>query len=80
MLQRFLLTTVICLFAAGTAYASFDRHMFDDLRPHLFKTDDYGQSWRRLSTDERQHYRRGQQSGRMPHQQSGGNGSVFRAM
>ena len=37
--------------AAGTAFASFDRHMFDDLRPHLLKTEDYGQTWRRISTE-----------------------------
>ena len=37
--------------APGHAWASFDRHMFDDLRPHLFVTADYGASWRRLSTD-----------------------------
>jgi photosystem II stability/assembly factor-like uncharacterized protein len=36
--------------AAGTAYASFDRHMFDDLRPHLFKTKDFGATWSRMST------------------------------
>ncbi len=35
---------------AGTAYASFDRHMFDDLRPHLFKTTNYGETWQRLPT------------------------------
>ena len=35
---------------AGIAYASFDRHMFDDLRPHLYRTTDYGQTWTRLST------------------------------
>src|SRR5690606_34960384 len=34
--------------AGGTAYATFDRHMFDDSRPHLFATDDYGATWRRL--------------------------------
>jgi len=34
----------------GTAWASFDRHMFDDLRPHLFKTTDFGQSWHRVGT------------------------------
>lgn len=34
--------------AAGTAYASFDRHMFQDYRPHLFKTTDFGQTWKRL--------------------------------
>ncbi len=36
--------------AAGTAYATFDRHLFDDLRSHLYRTDDFGESWRRLST------------------------------
>jgi photosystem II stability/assembly factor-like uncharacterized protein len=36
--------------AAGTAYAAFDRHMFDDLRPHLFRTTDFGKNWKRLST------------------------------
>ena len=35
---------------AGRAYAAFDRHMFDDFRPHLFRSIDFGQSWRRLST------------------------------
>ncbi len=37
--------------AAGTAYAAFDRHMFDDLAPHLYKTTDFGATWKRLSTD-----------------------------
>jgi len=37
--------------AAGTAYASFDRHMFDDLRPQLFKTTDYGRTWKQVATD-----------------------------
>jgi len=36
--------------AAGTAYVAFDRHMFDDLRPHLYKTTDFGASWAPLST------------------------------
>jgi photosystem II stability/assembly factor-like uncharacterized protein len=35
-------------FDAGTAYLSFDRHRQDDLAPYLFKTTDYGRSWRRL--------------------------------
>jgi photosystem II stability/assembly factor-like uncharacterized protein len=34
--------------ASGTAYAAFDRHMFDDLAPHLFVTEDHGATWRRL--------------------------------
>lgn len=32
-------------FAEGTAYATFDRHMYGDMQPYLFKTTDYGQSW-----------------------------------
>ena len=31
--------------APGTAYVSFDRHMFDDFRPHVFKTTDFGATW-----------------------------------
>lgn len=34
--------------AAGKAYVSFDRHMFDDYRSHVFVTDDFGASWRRI--------------------------------
>ena len=37
--------------AAGTAYATFDRHMFADFAPHIYQTTDYGASWTRLSTD-----------------------------
>ncbi len=33
---------------AGVAWVSFDRHMFDDFRPHLFRTRDYGATWTRL--------------------------------
>ena len=32
-------------YAAGTAYVTFDRHSFGDLRSYLYKTSDYGQSW-----------------------------------
>lgn len=28
-----------------TAYVSFDRHMFDDRKPYLFRTNDDGQTW-----------------------------------
>lgn len=35
--------------AAGTAYAAFDRHMFNDLRAHVFKTEDFGASWVNIS-------------------------------
>jgi photosystem II stability/assembly factor-like uncharacterized protein len=32
-------------YAEGTAYATFDRHMYGDMRPYLYKTTDYGQTW-----------------------------------
>jgi photosystem II stability/assembly factor-like uncharacterized protein len=34
---------------ANTAYVSFDRHMFDDFRPYIFKTTDGGKSWTNIS-------------------------------
>lgn len=37
--------------AAGTAYAAFDRHMFDDFAPHIFQTTDFGATWTRRSED-----------------------------
>src|SRR5437588_3180654 len=30
---------------AGTAYIAVDRHMFDDFRPLIYRTGDYGKSW-----------------------------------
>lgn len=33
------------------AYVAFDRHMFDDLAPYIFKTTDGGQSFTRLEID-----------------------------
>lgn len=35
-------------FDAGTAYAAVDRHQFDDLRPYIYKTGDYGKTWTKL--------------------------------
>ncbi len=32
-------------FAEGTAYATFDRHMFGDMRAYAYKTTDFGKSW-----------------------------------
>jgi photosystem II stability/assembly factor-like uncharacterized protein len=32
-------------FAAGTAYAAVNRNGLDDLRPHIFRTLDFGQTW-----------------------------------
>jgi len=33
-------------FDEGTAYAAVDRHMYGDMGPHVFKTTDFGKSWR----------------------------------
>jgi hypothetical protein len=38
-------------FAEGTAYLTVDRHRNDDLQPYVFKTTDYGLSWRSLAGD-----------------------------
>ena len=35
-------------FDAGTAYAAFDRHTFGDMAPYIYKTTDYGKTWRAL--------------------------------
>ncbi|HET8623185.1 MAG TPA: glycosyl hydrolase, partial [Gemmatimonadales bacterium] len=35
-------------FDAGTAYLVVDAHRLDDMRPYLWKTTDYGRSWKRL--------------------------------
>jgi photosystem II stability/assembly factor-like uncharacterized protein len=32
-------------FEAGTAYAAVNRNGLDDLRPHIFRTRDFGQTW-----------------------------------
>jgi photosystem II stability/assembly factor-like uncharacterized protein len=32
-------------FDAGTAYAAVNRNGLDDLRPHIFRTRDFGQTW-----------------------------------
>jgi photosystem II stability/assembly factor-like uncharacterized protein len=45
--------TVDCIeaspFEAGAAYVVVDAHRLDDMRPYLFKTTDYGQTWKNLS-------------------------------
>jgi hypothetical protein len=35
-------------FDPGTAYAAFDRHTFGDFAPYLYKTTDFGQTWKAL--------------------------------
>lgn len=37
-------------FAPGTAYVTFDRHTFGDMTAYLFKTDDFGKTWKPLVT------------------------------
>ena len=34
---------------ANTAYVAFERHMFDDFRPYIFKTTDGGKTWTSIS-------------------------------
>src|SRR5262249_2080547 len=36
---------------ANTAYIAFDRHMFDDFRPYIFKTTDGGKSWTYIASN-----------------------------
>ena len=34
---------------ANTAYVAFERHMFDDFRPYIYKTTDSGKTWTSIS-------------------------------
>jgi photosystem II stability/assembly factor-like uncharacterized protein len=36
----------------GTAYVTFDRHTFGDMKPYAYKTADYGMSWTPLPVQE----------------------------
>jgi photosystem II stability/assembly factor-like uncharacterized protein len=36
---------------ANTAFIAFDRHMFDDFRPYIFKTTDSGKTWTNISSN-----------------------------
>jgi photosystem II stability/assembly factor-like uncharacterized protein len=36
-------------FNDGTAYVTFDRHMFGDMTPYAYKTTDYGKTWSSLN-------------------------------
>ncbi len=38
-------------FDQGTAYATFDVHTFGDMRPFVYKTTDYGQTWTPVVAD-----------------------------
>src|SRR5437879_4946576 len=35
-------------FAAGTALVAFDRHTFGDMTPWVFRTEDFGKTWKRI--------------------------------
>ena len=35
-------------FEPGTAYLAVDRHELDDFRPYIYKTEDFGQTWRSI--------------------------------
>ncbi len=37
--------------AAGTAYITFDRHRFGDMKPYIYKTTDFGETWTDLRGD-----------------------------
>jgi photosystem II stability/assembly factor-like uncharacterized protein len=39
-------------FDEGTAYATFDRHTFGDMKPYAYKTTDYGKTWTALPLQE----------------------------
>jgi len=39
-------------YSESTAYATFDCHMTGDMKPHVYKTTDYGQSWVALPAEE----------------------------
>jgi photosystem II stability/assembly factor-like uncharacterized protein len=45
--------TVACIEAsphdAGTAYVVVDAHRLDDMKPYLWKTSDFGKTWKKLS-------------------------------
>ncbi|MBZ5722175.1 MAG: glycosyl hydrolase [Acidobacteriia bacterium] len=33
---------------AGTAYVAVERHQFDDFRPYIYKTSDFGKTWTKI--------------------------------
>jgi photosystem II stability/assembly factor-like uncharacterized protein len=37
-------------FDAGTAYVAATMYKFDDYKPYLFKTNDYGKTWKKITT------------------------------
>jgi photosystem II stability/assembly factor-like uncharacterized protein len=45
-------TVIASRFNEGTAYATFDRHTFGDMKPYLYKTTDFGSTWTALANDQ----------------------------
>ncbi|MBU4307358.1 MAG: hypothetical protein L6428_03525 [Candidatus Aminicenantes bacterium] len=39
-------------YAEGTAFATFDGHTNGDMKPYIYRTDDFGQTWKPLITPE----------------------------
>jgi photosystem II stability/assembly factor-like uncharacterized protein len=42
-------------FDAGTAYAAVDRHRLDDMTPWIYRTHDYGRTWKKIATGLAEH-------------------------
>jgi hypothetical protein len=36
-------------FDAATAYLAIDRHQLDDFKPYIYKTSDYGKTWKKIA-------------------------------
>lgn len=45
-------TVTASRFNEGTAFATFDRHTFGDMKPYLFQTTDFGSTWTPLVNDQ----------------------------
>ncbi len=45
-------TVAASRFDEATAYATFDRHTFGDMKPYAYKTTDYGKTWTALKVQE----------------------------
>jgi photosystem II stability/assembly factor-like uncharacterized protein len=45
-------TVAASRFDESTAYATFDRHTFGDMKPYVYKTTDYGKTWTALPAQE----------------------------
>ncbi len=44
-------TVMASRFNEGTAYVTFDRHTFGDMKPYVYKTTDFGSTWTPLVSD-----------------------------